>query len=262
MKGTFAKIIDRTFGAGLLFLVATAVIGYFQPQRIALIAGTIITALIYLASSLTSRISNDKQKLSHATEQMFYDFMFLNTDEPSKMLQVGLRKRGINCYTSKTALYYKNTVAFFAFDEVLTQTQTAKYISTAVRKGVSNVLIFSKKDFTPSISVDGITLRVISGNAVYQLFASLNALPAHTYKSTAKKRIFPFLSAALDLRKLPRYLLLSCAFFFIAAITKFSIMLTFCAILNAVLALSTIILRLINKTVTNKNTKNDANSTT
>lgn len=245
MKSHFAKIIDSTLGAVLLFAVATAVLRYYLPLYVSTVTAGAITAGIYFMASTLTKKRNDRETVSRAADDMFFDFMFSNAAAPAKRLQAGLNRRGVKSELHGDALYCNNTAAFFFFDAPPTDKQIARAVSRATHYGKRSIIVFSKFPAQIGISPDGIKITAVHGDDVYRLFASLDALPPRRFDKTKRAGRFSAFRGALDKDKTVRYLLLSLALFAVARLTRFSVAVTVCAGISALLFVSSIVFNIV-----------------
>ncbi len=232
MKTRFAKFVDRTLGAALLFAVLTAVLRYYTTTALAAFSAAAITASLYFMFGIIGRNKADGLALTRRADEMFADFMFESRALPARKLCSGLKSRGVDARVLANAVYAGKCAAFFSFDAPLDTAAAARIIARAKRNGADKATVFCRKPPSSTVSVKDFTLDAVSGDDVYKLFASLDALPEHRFERTTRSRT---LRGILDKNKIPRYALLSAAMFGVSAITGFSIVPLVCASVAAVL---------------------------
>ncbi len=235
-KSRFAKFVDATVGSALIFAAAYAVSRYFMPSTFAILSAVSVTGAVILISRTRKKASLDREKLSKAAEDMFYEFMFMPDGAPAKLLSKGLKNKGVETALHGNALYTDSAAAFFFFDAPPSEKATARAIARAEHYNKSKAVIFCRQPIQTKFDVD-FPVTTANGDDVYKLFASLNCLPEskHSKSKAATRRAV--LKGAFSKEKIPRYLLLSGAFFLTAALTGFSVVLVVCASVSAVLFL-------------------------
>ena len=245
MKSTFAKFIDRTLGAALLFIAATAVLRYYLPLYVAALSASAVTATVFIITGAIVKKRNGLAEVSRAAEEMYYDFMFENAYAPAKLLQSGLTARGVSSKLHGSALYSDTAAAFFAFDMPPDDKAVARMVARATHYGKKSIVIFCKAPPHITIAPDGINIRVVCGDDVYRLYASLGTLPKRKFNKPAHSGRFAAFKGALDKDKTARYLLLSASLFAVAWITGFSIVTTVCAGIAALLFILSAVFNII-----------------
>ncbi len=235
-KSKFAKFVDATVGSALIFAAAYAVLRYFMPSTFAVLSAVSFTGAVWLILKTRKRASEEREKLSASAEDMFYEFMFMPDGAPAKLLMKGLQNKGITSAVHGNALYTDSVAAFFFFDAPPSEKAIARAIARAEHYKKSKAVIFSRH--TPQAKFD-VDFPVITahGDGVYKLFASLKCLPKSKHKKGKAASRFAMFKGAFSKEKIPRYLLLSGAFFLTSALTGFSVVLTVCASVSAVLFL-------------------------
>lgn len=237
MKSKFAKFVDMTLGAALVFLAATAIFRYFTTLTLSLFAAGSVTACLFIMFGFSSRRRGERYKISKAADDMFYAFMFKPDNSPAKLLAAGLKQKGVDACVHGDAVYTKTTAAFFAFNAPASAKQTARMISRAKHYGVRNIVILCKEP-PDAVDVDGFSVRAVCGDDVYKLFASLGVSPHCDYK---KSKHSVRLAAALSPDRMPRYAMLAAALFGISALTGFSVAISVCAVTATLLFIATAI---------------------
>ncbi|MBD5132767.1 MAG: hypothetical protein HDT28_09335 [Clostridiales bacterium] len=234
MKSKFAKFIDNSLGALLIFAAAFAVMRYYTTFDLAVFSAISITACALLLSSFKSKTAVGKQKLSAAATNMFYDFMFMNEQAPAKLLHAGLIKLEPTAVRRGAGVYLNSTAAFCCFSPPNKQT-VARCIAKAKHYGAKKVILLCNAPPQDAVDVDGIKTVYVSGENTYALFASLGALPEHKFLPT-KKRRRDILVGVLGKDKILKYLILSAAMFCITVFVSRSVITFVCACVCAVLA--------------------------
>lgn len=245
MKSKFAKFIDRTLGAALLFVAATAVLRYYLPLYVAALAASAVTAVLYIITGAIAKKRDGIAEASRATEEMFYDFMFENERAPARLLQSGLKSRGVKSELHGNALYSGSSAAFFAFDAPPSDKDVARMVSRAAHYGKKTILVFCKTPPRLSVAPDGIKIRTVHGDDVYRLYASLGALPKRRFDKSKRAGKLSAYKGALDKDKIVKYLLLSASLFAVAWLTGFSIVTTACAGLAAALFVASAVFNIV-----------------
>lgn len=233
MKTKFAKFIDNSIGAVIIFCAAAAIFRYYLPLSVSAFCAACVTSGALLLLSLRSKKNVAKEKLSKAADDMFYDFMFESQTLPATLLCKGLKSKGVNAVRHGDALYVGKTAAFFCFDAPPSDKAVARTIARAKHYGANKIILFGKSPKSYP-SVDGFEFKCASGEDVYKLFGSLDCLPARKYNVKKQKRFSRF-RGALDKDKILRYAALSAAFFAVAALTGRSVVTLACAIICALL---------------------------
>ncbi len=243
MKSTFAKIVDSTVGAALVFIASFAVIRYYAPTATAVFGAACVTFTALVLLRFGSNKKSAAFKLSKAADEMFFDFMFLPNAAPARLLAKALATKDVPPPTVRgDAVYVGKTAAFFAFDAPPDEKALARMIARAKHFGAKKAVVFSKGS-AAKLQVNDFELTTVCGDKVFELFASLGALPEHKYEKSRKTRR-AVLRAALGKDKIARYIFLSAALFFVAWLTH-SIVTTVCAAISAALALASTIISLI-----------------
>lgn len=234
MKSKFAKIVDYSIGAILIFFAATAVMKYFTTWDLAVFSGFTVTACACLIVHVTGLRKGDKQKLSSAADDMFYEFMFLDERKPIKLLHAALVKKIPSATLHGKTLYASSVAAACYFDNPPNKKTLARLVACAKHYGAKRAVVFCKEAPAATITVDGFDIKFAVGNDVYVLFRSLDCLPAPYYslKTKSRARIF---TSALGNDKIVRYLLLSAFLFAVAVFTGYRIIPFVCASICAVM---------------------------
>lgn len=238
MKSKFAKFVDGTLGSCLIFLAATAVFRYFTTLELAVFSGITVTACAILLLHVTGLKNANKQRLSSAAEDMFYEFMFLPDNAPSKLLYKALSLKRDDVKLHGITVYVGKTAAVCMFDSI-TKKNLARTVSIAKHYGATSAVILCAAPPTEKLDVDGFDVKYVIGNDVYTLFASLAALPEPNYSVKHPRRRNTF-AGALDKNKAAKYLVLSACLFFVSIITGYSIIPFACAVISALLFIATI----------------------
>lgn len=244
MKSKFAKFIDGTLGAALIFFAAVAVLRYFIPATdLTVFCALSITACVCLLAKLRGRKNGEKVRISKAADDMFFEFMFLPQNVPAKLLAAGLKSRGENAATHGSGVYVGKTAAYCVFGQS-DESAAARLIAKAKHYGANKLVILCKAP-PPVPQVDGMDIKLVCGDDVYKLFASLNALPQKKYaeQNTSRRSAF---KNAFSPDKIIRYVLLAVAFFFVARFSR-SIITFACAVLCAALAVIGITIAVVRK---------------
>ena len=234
MKSTFAKIVDKTVGAVLIFAAATAVLRYYTTLDYAVFSAIAVTACVLIMSGFAGKRKAEKLKISEAAADMFYDFMFFDDSAPSRLLMNGLKRAGASAVLKGKTVYVGKTAAFCAFDSQLSQRSAARAIARAKHFGAEKLVLFCKAPPASLPDVEGFSLKTVSGDDTYALFASLGALPDRKFEKRKLKRFAAF-EHALGKDKLPKYFLLSASMFALTALIGFSVVTFICASVSSVL---------------------------
>lgn len=247
MKSKFAKFVDYTLGSLLMFGAATAVAAYYLPLKLAAFCALSVTATVCVLAQFIGNKKSSAEHLSRAADDMFFEFMFLNSAAPAKHLYDGLKRRDDRTKLRGTGVYLGKTAAYPEFTAPIDPNAVARFISRAKHFGCNKVVIISKTPPTAALSVDGITIKTVSGNDTYKLYASLDCLPKIKYSVKAKRRFWDGYRGALGKEKIIRYAVLSAAFFAITAIFRFSVITLACAIICAALFIASTTLAIVSK---------------
>ena len=233
MKSKFAKFVDATLGSTLIFIAATAVLRYYTTLDIALFLAGSVTACAILLLKLKPKKQTDV-KLEAAAADMFFEFMFMPTDAPAKLLHAALKTKYDNAVRHGGGVFVNGIAAYCIFSET-DSGATARLIAKAKHYGAHTLLILCK---TPPEhpEITGITVKPISGNDVYRLFGSLGALPPRKYSDSRPKAPKAF-AGALGKDKIVRYFILAASLGFMSWLTR-SIIAFVCSIGCAVLGLT------------------------
>ncbi len=241
MKSNFAKIVDHTLGAALLFFAVTAIMAAFVPIGVAAGAAVSVTAAAFIILDFKERKAEGKVKLSEAADTMFFDFMFEDERLPAKLAAAALVARGENAAATRSAVYLGKTAAFFRFSAPPDDGRIARDIAIAKRHGATNIVEFCHAAPAYSLpEVSGFTVKIVDGENTYKLMASLGALPPKRFAAAKKKRFAAF-KGALGKDKIVKYALLSAGLFVIASLTRFSVVTVVCASISAVLFAASLI---------------------
>lgn len=246
MKSKLAKIIDYTLGSLLIFGAATAVAVYFLPLNLAAFCALSVTATAIVLSRLIGNKQSSEAKLSKAADDMFFEFMFLSPDAPSKYLFNGLKKRDERVKLHGSGVYLNKTAAYPVLFDTVDDKLIARLISRAKHYGCDKIVVISKAPPSFSLSVSDYSVKSVFGNDAYRLYASLEALPEIKYSVKNKRHFWDGYRGALSRDKIIRYATLSAAFFAITAIFRFSPITLACAIICAALFIASSILAIVN----------------
>ncbi|MCH5163265.1 MAG: hypothetical protein J1G38_07260 [Clostridiales bacterium] len=247
MKTRFAKIVDRTVGAAMLFAVLTAVFRYYTVFELAAFSAASITVCAFFIFGAIGKRNDSKAEMTKRTDDMFYDFMFERDGYPAKKLADGLKTRGVEASVKAGAVYAGNTAAFFCFDKPLDKKTAARMIAKAKRAGAAKAVVFCVAPPASTVDVKDFTLKPVVGDDVYKLFASLKALPERRFEKPTKARFSSFKNA-LSKDKIIRYFTLSASLFGVSLILGFSIVPFVCAVVAAVLFTSAVAYNIYKKT--------------
>jgi len=254
VKSKFAKFIDRTIGAALIFIAATAVFAYFTTLDLALFSATAVTACVFLMLGVTGRRKDGKLKISRAADDMFFAFLFAAPSKPARLLCRGLTAKGLTAAVHGDALYVGKTAAFFAFDAAPSAKAVARMVSRAAHYGAEKIIVFCKTPFDSAMDLENIQFKTVYGDDVYRLFASLGCLPEKRFETASKKRrIF---AGALSSDKIVRYFILACAMSGVAALSGFSPVAAACAAVSAALCIAAIVYNAVKAAKSRKNKPN------
>lgn len=251
MKSKFAKIIDRSLGAVLLFFAATAVLRYYTPLYLAAFAAVPVTACALILLSLKDKKSSDAQKLTAAADGMFYDFMFLDAAAPARLLHRALKQKDERARLIGKGVYLNRTAAFCLFASAPDEATVARLIAKSEHYGATKLLLLCKTPPASVPSVNGMTVKALGGNDVYKLFASLGALPEHKHEKPKKRRRDAF-SHALGADKILRYALLAVGMLGAYMLLN-NIVALVCAAVCAALAVAATVTAAVKKLKANKN---------
>lgn len=237
MKSKFAKFVDSTLGAFLVFIAATAVFRYFTTLELAVFSGMTVAACAVLLLHVTGVKRRAGHDLSRAADAMFREFMFLPDTAPAKKLHAALVKKRPEARLHGKAVYLGKTAAVFMFDDA-SQRALARAVNAARHFGAKRAVFFTKAPPESTLEVVGFDTKYVSGDAVYTLFRSLDALPEPVY-STEKSARKAF-AGALGADKTLKYLLLSACLFFTSALSGYSVIPFACAIVSAALCIASL----------------------
>ncbi|MCH5161154.1 MAG: hypothetical protein J1G04_03900 [Clostridiales bacterium] len=238
-KSKFAKFIDATVGSALIFAAAYAVLRYFMPSTFAVLSAVSVTGAVWLIFRTRAKNADMREQLSHKADDFFYEFMFLPDNAPAKHLSKGLQRKGVATALHGNALYTENKGAFFFFDGPPNERSIARSISRAEHYGKKEIIIFSRRPIQNILNAD-FAVTTVCGDDVYKLFASLDILPESKHAKIRRDRRMMF-RAALSKDKIARYFVLSAALFGTSYLLGFSVVMTICASVAAVLCISSII---------------------
>lgn len=228
MKSKFAKFVDATVGAVLIFAAATAVLRYFTTLELSMFAASCVTFCAVVMLTFRSRKKSNAQKLSASADGMFFDFMFENDAAPAKLLLRGLKDKGLPAVVHGRGVYVGKTAAFCAFDGRLDDKTAARMIARAKHYGATKAVVLCKLPPASMPDVDGFTVRTVCGDDVYRLFASLGALPKHKF-AAKRKRKFGAFKSALGKDKIMRYFLLAASMTALSVLFRHSVTTVICA---------------------------------
>lgn len=245
MKSTFAKIVDSTVGAALIFCAAFAVLRYYATLATAMFGAACVTVFALIALRFRYSKKTSEFKISKAADGMFFDFMFLPDTAPARLIKKALDARGVTATVRGNAVYAGKTAAFFCLDAPPDEKALARMIARAKHFGAEKATVFCKAAPTAKLRVSDFELQTVCGEDVYKLFASLGALPDHKYEKPRVTRS-AVMRAAFGKDKIVKYALLSAALFFAAWLTRSTVTVV-CAALAAVLAVASMIVTLVKK---------------
>lgn len=233
MKSKFAKFIDGTIGALLIFFAAFAVLRYFIPATdAAVFCAVTVTAGVCMIARLRGKKKGELLRISKAADDMFFEFMFLPDNAPAIMLADALKSKDENAVRHGNGVYLNSTAAYCCLSRPPDDRECARLIAKAKHYGADKLVILCKAP-PPLPQVDGMEVAAFCGDDVYKLFASLNALPPRKYAEHAKRQ--NAFKNAFSRDKIFRYLVLAFSFFFAAWVSR-SIITFACSVLCAALA--------------------------
>lgn len=239
MKSKFAKFVDCTLGAALVFIAATAVLRYYTTLEIAAFLAVAVTACAVVLMRFTSKRKENKIKLSRAADDMFYEFLFEDDIAPVKRLADGLKAKGITAVRRGKGVYTAERAAYCLFDDAPPSARIiARLVSKAKHYGKNAAVIFCKVAPAAQVDTGDFSIRYVCGDDVYKLFGALGVLPEK--RERKKKKRFAAFSSALGTDKTVRYFLLAAAMFFIGVTLK-SLVTFICACVCSVLCAATLI---------------------
>lgn len=244
VKSKFAKFVDATVGAVLIFVAATAVLRYYTTLQLAMFAASCVTFCALVMLTFRSRKQSDAQKLSKNADGMFFDFMFESDAAPAKLLYSGLKSKGLEVKRHGNGVYAGSTAAFTLFDGRLDDKTAARMIARAKHYGATKAVILCKLPPAATPDVDGFTVRTVCGEKVYKLFASLGALPKHRFEQKRSKRFAAF-GNALGKDKIVRYLLLAASMTALTVLFDYSVTTIACAVICAALFVASAIFNIV-----------------
>ena len=249
MKSKFAKLIDGTLGAALIFFAAVAVLRYFiQATDLTVFCALSITAGMCILAKLRGNKKSELVRISKAADDMFFEFMFLPQNAPAKLLAAGLKARNENAVLHGCGVYVDKIAAYCVFGSS-DENATARLIAKAKHYGANKLILLCKAP-PPVPQVDGMDIKLVCGDDVYRLFASLNSLPQKKYADNNTYHRAAFKSAFTS-DKIIRYIILAASFYFVARFSR-SIVTFACAVLCAVLAVIGITLAIARKAKSRK----------
>ncbi|MDE6294191.1 MAG: hypothetical protein K2L88_06190, partial [Clostridiales bacterium] len=144
MKSKFAKFIDGTLGAALIFFAAVAVLRYFIPATdLTVFCALSITAGVCLLSKLRGTRKGEQVRISKAADDMFFEFMFLPQNAPALALAAGLKARGENAVTHGSGVYANKTAAYCVLNQA-DERDVARLIAKAKHYGANKLIILCK----------------------------------------------------------------------------------------------------------------------
>lgn len=246
MKTRFAKFVDRTVGAALLFLVLTAVLKHYTTTELAAFSAVPITICLFFMLGVVGKRKDGEARNAKRTDDMFYDFMFESESYPAKKLAAGLKNKNIDAVVRADAVYVGKTAAFFAFGKPPDDATIARMIARATRMGASSAVLFCKSPPTSTVDVKDFKLKTVCGDDVYALFASLNALPERKFEKPIRRRFAAFANA-LSSDKLVRYFMLSASLFAVSLMFGFSLIPFVCAVISASLFIAAATFNIVKK---------------
>ena len=242
MKSKFAKFIDGTVGALLIFFAAVAIFRYFIPSTdLVIFCAASVTAGIFLTAKLCGAKRGERIRISKAADDMFFEFMFLSETAPAAMLTTALKEKGEPAVRRGCGVFVNGTAAYPVFCRAADENYSARLIAKAKHYGADKLIILSK--LPPVVpQVDGITVATVTGDDVYTLFASLNALPQRKYVGTSARHSAYKNMFSPD--KILRYGVLAVLFYFVAKFSR-SVVTFACSVLCAALALTAVTLLIV-----------------
>lgn len=244
MKSKFAKFVDATLGACLIFFAATAVLRYYTTLELAAVSGFAVAACACLLMHVTGANKRNATRLSSAADDMFYELMFCAPRAHAKMLHDGLKSKYEHARLHGNAVYLGKTAAACVFDRAPTANDTARIIARAKHYGANKVVVLCKTPPDERIDADDFTVTYVVGNDVYKLFGALGCLPRKKYSPKKKNRALG-LSAALGKDKIIRYFLLAVALFFVATFGGLRWIPLVCACVSAILCVAATVASII-----------------
>ncbi|MDE6401777.1 MAG: hypothetical protein K2L54_04100, partial [Clostridiales bacterium] len=239
MKSKFAKFIDGTVGACLIFLAATAVMRYYTTLELAVFSAAAITACACFLFKLFGKKKESAVRLSAAADGMFFDFMFSDDAAPVKLLYAGLKSKTPDVKLRGKGVYLNGTAAFCFFNAPPDKKSIARCIAKAKHFGATKTVILSKLPPQSTVDVDGMMVKLAHGDDIYKLFGSLGALPQKKYEQKRKSRRAAFFGA-FGKDKIMRYVILSCSLFAVSALNGYSVITLVCACACAALAVASV----------------------
>ena len=244
MKSKFAKFVDATLGACLIFFAATGILRYYTTLELAAVSGVAVTACAVLLLHVSGANKRNATLLSSAADDMFYELMFTDGRAHAKLLYGGLKAKSDKARIHGQTVYFGKTAATCIFDRTPSAHDVARTVARAKHYGATKALVLCKAMPTERIEIDGFSVKYVVGNDVYKLFGSLGCLPPVKYSAKKKNRALG-LSAALGKDKILRYLLLSVALFFVAMFGGLKIIPLVCACISAALCVTATILNIV-----------------
>lgn len=255
MKSKFAKFIDRTIGALLIFFAAFAIMRYYIPATdAAVFCALTVTAGLCILARLRAKKKGELLALSKAADDMFFEFMFLPDNAPALHLTNALKAKGENAVRHGNGVYLNNTAAYCCFG-TQDEKDCARLIAKAKHYGAAKLVIICKAP-PPMPQVDGLEVACVCGDDVYKLFASLNALPPKKYAYSGKRQ--NAFKNAFSRDKIFRYFVLAFSFFFAAWISR-SIITFACSVLCAALAIISVTMTAVHAVKKRKTTTTESN---
>ena len=246
MKSKFAKFVDRTVGACLIFFAATAVMRYYTTLQLAVFSALAVTACVCLLLGALGKKKQGKYVMSKNAQDMFFDFMFMDERAPARLLCKALNAKNIAATVHGNGVYTGKTAAFCFFDNPPDQRTIARTIAKSKRYGANKVLLLCKTPPQAVPSLNEVEIKIAAAENVYSLLGSLGALPDKNYSLKQKSRFSAF-SHALDKDRIVRYIVLSAALFGVSVISGGSIIPFICACACAALAMISIVMSVVKK---------------
>lgn len=238
VKSKFAKFVDGTIGAILIFIASAAIFAYYTPvPMLSIFSGITVTVCAILLLRLKNKRDCAKQKLSQNAADMFFDFMFLDEYAPAKLLCAGLNGKAQRAVRRGKGVYLNRTAAFCFFGCPPNEATAARTMARAKHYGANTTLFLTERQSHVPTDIAGITAKNIYGDDVYKLFASLCALPEKKFARRKKSRRAA-LSGALSKDKILRYVLLSAFMFALSVFLHRSVIMLACAVICAALAIA------------------------
>lgn len=205
---------------------------YYTTTTLAMFCASAITACVWILAKFKRAGNEEREKLSKAAEEMFFDLMFSDETSHVKLLLNGLKNK-CDCTRHGNGIFIGKTAAFLKLSSPPCEADIAQIIAKSKHYGASKTVIFTKKPISSIPDVLGITVKNVYGEDVYKLFSSLGAIPHKKFLPRTKSRRAAY-CGIFDTDKIVRYAILAAAMFLIAAVGK-SIITFICAAICAIL---------------------------